>query len=254
MAIATLDSDTNRPRSFHVPFANVTDHRTGEKRRAGQGSGIVVEEWSRDSGIRMVNLGVDLKNTAAANDDGAAIHTTLTDHARVTAEIIDPESGAVVARHDAGVLDAGPQTIRFGAEDYLTPWDAREYRVAVVARSTYDEEIVAKTDLTIELQTAGSPALPDHLTILGNWPNPFNPSTTIRFVAPQGPARDYALKVYDVRGKLVRDLATGRTAGGLIEATWNGHNNNGETVSSGVYLYRLDVGQEQVTGKMVLVK
>ena len=71
---------------------------------------------------------------------------------------------------------------------------------------------------------------------------------------PQGPSRDYTLTVYDVQGKLVRNLSTGQTAGGLVEATWNGRNNSGVSVSSGVYLYRFSAGAERVTGKMVLVK
>ena len=102
MSIANYESDSNRPRSFHVPFANVTDHRTGEKSRAGQGSAILVEQWSRDSGIRMFNLGVEMKDAVAVTNDGAAISMTLTDHATVTMEIVDPTNGSVVARRDGG--------------------------------------------------------------------------------------------------------------------------------------------------------
>ena len=254
MNVANLDADIVRPRNFHVPFANVTDHRTGERSRAGQGNGIIVEEWAGDSGLRLVNLGIEVNDATAADDDGATVRMTLTDHADVTAEIVDKESGDVIARHDAGVLAAGPATLRFDAEDFVAAWDAREYTLTLSAASTYNDKMVTKMEMPIELNSEGTPSLPDKLTMLGNRPNPFNPVTTIRFVVPQGANRNYSLKIYDVRGRLVRDLAAGQIGSGLQEVTWNGRNNGGTSVSSGIYLYRLEVGAERLTGKMVLVK
>jgi len=253
-ALAPLASyvDIKRPRSFHVPFANVTDHRTGKRSRAGQGSGVLVEEWGGESGLRMVSLGVEMNNAAVRSD--ASVSITLTDHAAVTAQITDPRTGIVIARHDAGVLAAGSQTIRFSETDYVAAWNRGEYAMTVRANSTYDQNATSEVALSFEMESAGSPTLPAKLTSLGNTPNPFNPSTTIRFMVPSGPNRDFNFRVYDVRGRLVRRLASGQISAGLQEVPWDGRNDNGDSVSSGVYLYRVDVGQERFTGKMVLVK
>ena len=252
--VATFDGDIKRPRSFHVPFANVTDHRTGERSRSGQGNGVLVEEWSGKNGMRLLNLGVELTDGSVLEDAGAAVSVTLTDHAAVTATITDPRSGQVIARHDAGVLDAGRQTIRFADEDYISAWDKGEYRMTIQAASTYDNGAAAEMEMVIVMNTAGGPVLPARLTRLGNSPNPFNPVTTIRFMVPAGADRAYSLRIYDVRGRLVRDLAAGEISGGLHELVWDGLSDAGEAVGSGVYLYRVEVGQERFTGTMVMVK
>jgi hypothetical protein len=86
-----------------------------------------------------------------------------------------------------------------------------------------------------------------------NYPNPFNPATTIRYqVARTGPV---SLKVYNVSGQLVRTLVDGRVdAGVLHEARWQGVNDAGQSVSSGVYFYKLVAGDFVETRKMVLLK
>ena len=246
---------TERPRSFHVPFANVTDHRTGEQRRSGQGNGVVVEQWNSDSGLRLLNLGVELSEVQATDDgETTSVRMTLTDHAIVTAEITDPHSGRVIARHEAGVLNAGYQTIRFSADDYLAEYEEGEYRVTLRAHSTYKDNTGSEIEVPVVMSSAGGPASPNKLALLGNTPNPFNPTTTIRFTVPAGPVQAYSLRVYDVRGRLVRELAAGQISGGLHQVLWDGRNNTGSTVGSGIYLYRLEVGQERFTGKMALVK
>jgi len=253
--VASFSENVMRPRSFHVAFANVTDHRTGAKSRAGQGSGILVEEWGGNrNGIRLLSLGVELADAAALQEEGAGASIMLTDHARVTATITNPRTGEVVARHDAGIVDAGRQTIRFDESDYVSSWEEGDYQMSIAARSTYDDAVVSEKEITISMSSAGGPALPDRVTLLGNSPNPFNPTTTIRFAIPSGPARAYNLRVYDVRGRLVRDLASGQIGSGLHQVLWNGYSNAGNPVGSGIYLYRLDVGQEKFTGKMVMVK
>ncbi len=251
--VASFTGETQRPRSVHVVFANVTDHRTGAKTRAGQGSAIVVENWAGENGLRMLDLGVELTD-AAALENQPAVRVTLTDNAGVTAEIVDPRNGQTIARRDAGVLAAGEQTIRFAEKDFVAEWSEGDFSVALRATSTYDGGSTSRIETPIHLSGSGGPAMPDHLALLGNSPNPFNPSTTIRFTVPAGPEQPYRLRVYDVKGALVRELASGRIGGGIHEARWDGRDRNGSPVSSGIYLYRLQVGARTFTGKMALVK
>lgn len=251
--VASFVGNTKRPTSFHVVFANVTDHRTGRQTRAGQGSGVLVEEWGGNTGIRLLNLGVDLTD-AAALDRETGVRVTLTDHADVSADIVDPVNGRVIAHHEAGQLDAGTQTIRFSDKDYVSAWSEGTYRVDIRARSTYDNGSTSTVAVPIEMAGAGGPAMPQRLALLGNTPNPFNPSTTIRFAVPAGANQPYNLRVYDVRGALVTELAAGQIGGGTHEVRWDGRDKNGAPVSSGIYLYRLEVGAQKLTGKMALVK
>jgi hypothetical protein len=252
--LASYVTDIERPRSFHVVFADVRDHRAGTERVSGHGTGVLVEEWNGQHGLRMLDLGVELGRATADGSGEASVTVNLTDHAAVTAELVDPVDGRTIARHEAGVLGAGRRTVRFLPADFLSAWSAGEYRVAVHARSTYAHGSESSVELPITLATGGSPALPDRLTLLGNAPNPFNPVTTIRFVVPAGPRRDYNVRVYDVAGRLVRDLAKGQIDAGLREVRWDGTDDRGAPASSGVYLYRIAVGRETLHGKMVMLK
>ena len=85
-----------------------------------------------------------------------------------------------------------------------------------------------------------------------NAPNPFHAGTTIRFALPQ--AEHVDLEVYNVAGKRVRTLASGREGAGLLAYTWDGRNDAGQRVTSGVYFYRLKAGEHEATRKMVFMK
>ncbi|HOX25778.1 MAG TPA: FG-GAP-like repeat-containing protein [Candidatus Krumholzibacteria bacterium] len=86
-----------------------------------------------------------------------------------------------------------------------------------------------------------------------NYPNPFNPSTTIEFALPRASRVD--LQILDARGRLVSALLTGeRYAAGRHQVQWLGRNAEGQTVPSGVYFYRCVANGESVTGRMVLLK
>jgi hypothetical protein len=102
-------------------------------------------------------------------------------------------------------------------------------------------------------QPVGTPKVPLQTTLAQNYPNPFNPSTSIEFTL-----RDRTrvnLRVYDVSGKLVRTLLNeDRPSGEVHRVTWDGRNDAGETVSSGVYFYRLVASDFTQTKKMVLLK
>ncbi|MCD4828429.1 MAG: T9SS type A sorting domain-containing protein [Candidatus Cloacimonetes bacterium] len=95
-------------------------------------------------------------------------------------------------------------------------------------------------------------ATPFRTALAGASPNPFNPSTSVRFsLAVAGVAR---LSVYDVRGRLVRVLATEHRQAGEYVVVWDGRNDNGRTCASGVYLLRLQAGEKTLTTRALLLK
>jgi hypothetical protein len=111
-------------------------------------------------------------------------------------------------------------------------------------------ELVAINTFTdVAPQTA---AVPHSFMLYDNFPNPFNPSTTIRF-SLSGPAA-VSLRIYDAGGRLVRTLVEEPLSAGPHERAWDGADSRGAAVSSGVYLYRLDAGSFTRTRKMILIR
>jgi hypothetical protein len=85
-----------------------------------------------------------------------------------------------------------------------------------------------------------------------NYPNPFNPTTTISFdLAERGRTK---LSVYNLRGQLVRTLFNGQKESGRHSVVWDGRDNSNRSVSSGVYFYRLETPKHTSTRKMLMVK
>lgn len=93
---------------------------------------------------------------------------------------------------------------------------------------------------------------PSSLSLDQNRPNPFNPSTEIRFVLSRGgPA---TLRIYNARGELVRSLLAAELPAGETTIAWDGRADDGSVTGSGLYVYRLEAGGEVVTKKMMLLK
>ena len=86
-----------------------------------------------------------------------------------------------------------------------------------------------------------------------NVPNPFNPVTEIAFDVPRSGA-NVTLRIYDVTGHLVRTLASEPFPPGEHALTWNGRDQRGRMVGSGVYLYRMRAGEIDAVEKLLLVK
>jgi len=85
-----------------------------------------------------------------------------------------------------------------------------------------------------------------------NYPNPFNPSTVINFALPE--AAKVSLKIYDVAGQLVQTLVEGVVEAGRHQVVWDGTNQHGVLVASGVYFYQLRAGEFKQVRKMSLVR
>ena len=93
---------------------------------------------------------------------------------------------------------------------------------------------------------------PRPLTLEQNYPNPFNPATEIAYFLPE--REGVELVIYDVTGRRVRALVSGVQAMGRYVVGWNGLNDRGDSVGSGVYYYRLRAGKKIITRKMVLLR
>ena len=98
----------------------------------------------------------------------------------------------------------------------------------------------------------GDPPKPANARLVGNYPNPFNPATTISYELDQ--RLRASLSIYDVRGRLVRTLVDGTEAAGRHDVGWDGLDLAGERVSSGVYFARLVVNGRSDTRRLVLLK
>ena len=97
---------------------------------------------------------------------------------------------------------------------------------------------------------ASETTTPTAFALGANYPNPFNPATTIPLVVPTG-ASNVNLTIYNVLGQPLRQVWTGPLPGGEHQLTWDGHDAQGQPVAAGVYVYRLQVDEQTRTRKMV---
>lgn len=97
-----------------------------------------------------------------------------------------------------------------------------------------------------------APELPKSFKLSQNMPNPFNPNTIITYELP---TKTYvSLKIYDANGRLVKILMDRELDAGYYSVNWDGTDNTGKTVNSGVYIYRLETDKEVESKSMILMK
>ena len=87
--------------------------------------------------------------------------------------------------------------------------------------------------------------------LLGNYPNPFNPTTNIAFNL--NVRSDVTVRIFSVLGEEIATLQSGNLASGTNMVSWNGTNNFGQSVASGLYIYQVEAGQQSLTGKMMQI-
>lgn len=112
--------------------------------------------------------------------------------------------------------------------------------------------LVVGTQKFIADNTNGIPIIPLAYSLAQNFPNPFNPSTTIQYVL--GHSAHVELVVYNMLGQKVKTLYSGVKGLGTYVAEWDGTNNDGQKVSSGIYFYRLHTDEFSDARKMVFLK
>src|SRR5690606_38748107 len=113
---------------------------------------------------------------------------------------------------------------------------------------------VQRFTITLDRTAVGveDAALPEAFALEGNYPNPFNPSTQVRFAVPE--AAHVRIEVFNVLGQRVQVLVDQVVEPGHHTVTWDARGSMGEVVPSGVYLYRMEAGGFTETRRMVLLK
>ena len=123
--------------------------------------------------------------------------------------------------------------------------------IEITDNQTYDSEFGFNRlalPAPVQVQTR-----PEVFSLANNYPNPFNPATTIKYALPQ--AADVELTVYNVLGQPVRMLIAEHQNAGRYVVEWDATNDSGHSLSSGMYFYRLEAGGEFLeTKKMLLLK
>lgn len=128
---------------------------------------------------------------------------------------------------------------------------------AVFDRSTMKEEFVdlymqrVRDDQSVQGVREIASAMPKQFSLQQNYPNPFNSTTVIRFTLPR--TERVKVAIYDIMGREVINLLNAVKTTGTYEVRWNGKNNSGMKVSSGIYFYRMETSQGVIAKKMTLL-
>jgi hypothetical protein len=114
----------------------------------------------------------------------------------------------------------------------------------------WDDLIFPAMGVATDVENDG--LIPEEFNVSQNYPNPFNPSTTIKYAIPQ--QSFVTIKVYDIVGREVKTLVNTERSPGIYSVQWDGNNNFGSKVTSGIYLYRVVAGNFTQVKKMILLK
>lgn len=122
-------------------------------------------------------------------------------------------------------------------------------------RSTIAERVIDWLSGPTAIDDDEPPAIANRFELKANYPNPFNPSTIISYVLPNSEGNDnVSLVIFNQLGQKVRTLVNETQPAGAHQATWNGLDDAGRGVASGVYFYKLQYGEHQATRKMLLLR
>ncbi|MBW6514337.1 MAG: T9SS type A sorting domain-containing protein, partial [Candidatus Syntrophosphaera sp.] len=177
---------------------------------------------------------------------------------RINSVHFETASGNYATGQDYNLLDATGSIIfrtQFYDADYIgTPMHQGNFNLrAIVNQFNQTPQVIARmlADFNPPVSNDDATAVPAASRLIGNYPNPFNPSTTISYYSDK--AQPVQITVYNQKGQAVKtwDLQSEK---GTHSLTWNGTDDSGAFVSSGVYYYRMKSGSYSSTRKMVLMK
>ena len=130
------------------------------------------------------------------------------------------------------------------------PWGTLVYGVTAVYNDLFESEPAV---ITVEHNTANQENMIPLVTkLVGNYPNPFNPSTTISYHLSKN--SKVQLAIYNIKGELIRILERKNKSAGIHRIYWDGRDENSKDVSCGIYFYRLETSDYSTSKKMIMMK
>jgi hypothetical protein len=189
-----------------------------------------------EDAVATVNLALNGANATSIGDidlPGFEGHSYLIGFESFILPIGEVESILTVRATNEGTTD----WFSLGENPWTYNFDERNWAVFSITTAVDDDDVVD---------------IPEAYKLFPNYPNPFNPTTTIQYYLPQ--ASEVTVRIFDVYGNLVKTLVNGRQSAGQKSAIWNGHNDIGQKVSSGVYFYSLITEEFLQSKKMMLLK
>ncbi len=174
----------------------------------------------------VVSWDVMLRTTQTGKNHHLHWSTVSTNNQPLYMYLVDPETETVINMNDKTEYDFTPKKSEHKFRIYVSKDD--HFKPAII---------------------------PLQYKLSQNFPNPFNPTTTIRVGIPEsGKNQQVSLKIYDLLGKEVKTLADGPLQPGYHKFTWDGTNYSGNPVSSGIYFYQLRAGRKSIMHKMILLR
>ena len=205
---------------------------------------------SHYAGLIMLNQGLGVNIGALNNaDDGIYLYSNEDKWSHMTAGVND---GSVFNADVSNYAGIGPVDIAAG--------DSVSFGVAMLAASSiFELQYVAgeihtfwETNFPEELSAQDEAILPITFAMHQNYPNPFNPVTSVRYDIPITSQVD--ISIYSLLGQKVKTLTSSIHQPGFYSTQWNGTNDMGSSVSSGVYICKINAGPYTSINKMILMK
>jgi hypothetical protein len=202
---------------------------------------------------------INLKNSKIIP---VAILTTAT----FDATTVDPQSarfgpnGATIVHDKGHIQDVDSDSdldliFHFKTQD--TGIQCGDTQVSLTGR-TFDGQAIIGTDVIetvgcdFEKEATAEAPIPEEYALFQSYPNPFNLETTIRFALPQ--ADHVVVKIYNTLGEEIRTLVEAEYDAGYHHVSWDGHNETGNPVASGVYFYKLEASAFSQLRQMILLR
>ena len=182
-------------------------------------------QWVTESEINNLGFNLDRK-------------TPITDWSQIASYVTHPEL--------QGQGSVSHQTIYTFTDNTVQENESYDYRLS-------DVDYYGNVEYhSLQLMGVSSTNIPEQFILYPNYPNPFNPVTTIRYDLSEESFVD--ITIYDMLGNVVNNLVKTNQSSGYKSIQWDATNNLGESVSAGVYLYKIQAGDFVDTKKMILLK
>ncbi len=182
----------------------------------------------------------------------------------VGAVVVQNEAEQILAYTSSVNRSQVPLTFEVVTGSRQTPLQVSSYKVLNKATGQYEPRSLIAGQQKSSVIMLGNledpqndPPSLDQVVLHGNYPNPFNPETTISFnltTENTESTKNTELMIYNMKGQKVKQLFKGHLTTGGYSFSWNGTDDEGKPVSSGLYLYKLKVGDQEFSKKMLLLK